>query len=370
MDMRLDPEQQMTRDLFTDFFARECPSTLLRELEEGDGHSPEVWHKLAALDGMALALPEDYDGLAGSFTELALLYEAMGRSLYPSPHLWTVVVAGELILRLGTPGQKADLLPRIAAGEMVVALALAEKDSDDPAAVQMVALHDANGFRLSGQKRFVEFAHVADTLLTVARTEAGVTLFLVPVDRKGVALSRQQEISSGQFYRVDLSDVEASAGEVLGSLGEGLEPLNDVLDRARVMLAARMVGGCQAVFDITLRYAKEREQFGQRLATLQSIAFRLAEMQTRIDGARLLLYQTAWQVDQDQSIGSEAAMLKALVSDFYRYVTSEAIQIHGGFGFTEEADPQLYYRRAAVDAVLLGSSSALRDRVADALDLF
>jgi alkylation response protein AidB-like acyl-CoA dehydrogenase len=370
MDMRLDAEQRMTRDLFADFFASECPSTMVRELEEGDGHSPEVWRKLADLDGMALRLPEDYDGLAGSFTELALLYEAMGRSLYPSPHLWTVVVAGELILRLGSQGQKADLLPKLGAGELVIALALAEKDSDEPAAVQTAALLGASGFRLSGQKTFVEFAHVADALLIVARAEAGVTLFLVPVDRKGIALSRQHEISGGQFYRVDLSDVEASAGEVLGSPGGALEPLNEVLDRARVMLAARMLGGCQAVFDLTLRYTKEREQFGQRLATFQNIAFRLAGVQTRIDGARLLLYRTAWQVDQELPMGSEAAMLKALVSDLYRYVTGEAIQIHGGFGFSEEADPQLYYRRAAVDAVLLGGATALRDRVADTLGLF
>jgi len=369
MDMRLNAEQRMTRDLFTDFFARECPSTMLRELEEGDGHSPEVWRKLADLDGMALGLPEEYDGLAGSFTELALFYEAMGRSLYPSPHLWTVVVAGELILRLGNNDQKASLLPKIAAGETVIALALAEKDTDEPAAAQTMAVHGADGFALSGQKTFVEFAHVAHALLIVARAEAGVTLFLVPAGRKGIALSRQHEISGGQFYRVDLNNVEASDGEVLGSPGGALEPLNEVLDRAGVMLAARMLGGCQAVFDLTLRYTKEREQFGQRLATFQNIAFRLAEVQTRIDGARLLLYQTAWQIDQELSMGSEAAMLKALVSDLYRYVTAEAIQIHGGFGFSEEADPQLYYRRAAVDAVLLGSSSALRDRVADTLGL-
>jgi alkylation response protein AidB-like acyl-CoA dehydrogenase len=279
-------------------------------------------------------------------------------------------VAGELILRLGSPEEKAGLLPKIAAGEMIIALALAEGGTDDPAAVQTVALDGTNGFRLSGQKRFVEFAHVADALLIVARAEAGVTLFLVPVDRGGIALARQREISGGQFYRVDLNDVAVPADEVLGSPGRALEPLNEVLDRARVMLAARMVGGCQAVFDLTLRYAKEREQFGQRVATFESIAFRLAEMQARIDGARLLLYKTAWQVDQGLPMVSEAAMLKALVSDLYRHVTGEAIQLHGGFGFAEEADPQLYYRRAAVDAVLLGSASALRDRVADALGLF
>jgi alkylation response protein AidB-like acyl-CoA dehydrogenase len=358
----LDVEQQMTYEVFADFFAKECPSTLLRDLEAGEGHSPEVWRKLAAMDGMALTLPETYQGLAGTFTELVLLYEAMGRSLYPSPHLWTVVVAAELILRLGNDKQRTEYLPGIASGAKILTLALAEKGSDDPASVEVMALPDADGFRLNGGKSFVEFAHVADTLLTVTRTEAGVTLFLIPTGRQGITLTRQHEISGGQFYRVRFDDVTINADEVLAPPGEALTTLNDTLDRARLALSARMLGGCQAAFDLTMRYAKEREQFGQRLATFQSIAFRLAEMQTRIDGSRLLLYRTAWQLDQGLPIGSEAALLKALVSDLYQHVTGEAIQIHGGFGFSEEADPQLYYRRAALEAVLLGSAVALRDR--------
>jgi alkylation response protein AidB-like acyl-CoA dehydrogenase len=375
MDMRLDEEQRMTLDAFTDFFANECPSTLIRELETGSGHSPEIWRKLAAMDGMALNLPEAYDGLEGTFIDMALVYEAMGRSLYPSPHLWTVVVAAELILRLGNIVQKANLLPKIAAGEAILALAMAEKDTDDPAAVQTTVISQAeatsegNGFYLNGRKRFVEFAHLADDLLVVARTEQGVTLFLVPTDREGIVLTRQSDLGGGQFYGVDFKNVTVAAGEVLGQVGGGLAPLNAALDRARVALAARMLGGCQAVFDLTLRYTKEREQFGQRIATFQHIAFRLAEMHTRIDGARLLLYQTAWQIDQARPIATQAAMLKALVSDLYRHVTDEAVQIHGGFGFIEEADPQLYYRRAAVDAVLLGTATTLRDRLANNLGL-
>lgn len=369
MDMRLDEEQRMTLDAFTDFFANECPSTLIRELETGNSHSPEIWRKLAAMDGMALNLPETYDGLEGTFTDMVLVYEAMGRSLYPSPHLWTVVVAAELILCLGNEAQKANLLPKIAAGEAILALAMTEKETDDPAAVQAAANSEGNGFYLNGRKRFVEFAHLADDLLVVARTEQGVTLFLVPTDREGIVLTRQSELGGGQFYGVDFNNVAVAAGEVLGQVGGGLAPLNAALDRARVALAARMLGGCQAVFDLTLRYTKEREQFGQRIATFQHIAFRLAEMHARIDGARLLLYQTAWQIDQARPIATQAAMLKALVSDLYRHVTDEAVQIHGGFGFTEEADPQLYYRRAAVDAVLLGTATTLRDRLANDLGL-
>ena len=369
MDMRLDEEQRMTQNVFTDFFANECPSTLIRELQAGDGHSPGVWRKLAAMDGMALCLPWAYGGLEATFTDLVLLYEAMGRSLYPSPHLWTVVVAGELIQRLGSESQKSDLLPKIAAGETVITVALAEKGSDDPAAVRAVATASADGFRLSGQKHFVEFAHVADTLLTVARCDAGLTLLLVPADREGITLSRQDEISGGQFYRLNLDDVAVAIDEVISPVGRALGPLNDILDRARVALAARMVGSSQGVLDLTLRYGKEREQFGQRIATFQHIAFRLAEMQARIDGARLLLYRTAWQVDEGQPIATSAAMLKALVSDLYRHVAGESIQIHGGFGFSEEADPQLYYRDAAVGAAILGTATALRDRVAEGIGL-
>jgi len=367
MDMRLDDVQRMTRDVFTDFFAHECPGALLRELEAGAGHAPRVWRKLAELGGMALTLPAAYDGLEGTFTDMVLLYEAMGRSLYPSPHLWTVVVAAELILRLGSAAQKTGLLPRIAAGEMILTLALVEKETDDPAAVQTTAVSDGDEFRLCGQKRFVEFAPLSDVLLVVARAGQGVALFLAPANREGMTLTRQNEIGGGQFYRVDLNGVAVAAGEALGAVGEGLEALNAVLDRARVALAARMLGGCQAVLDLTLRYAKEREQFGQRIAAFQHIAFRLAEMHTRIDGARLLLYKTAWQIDQGQPIACQAALLKALVGDLYRHVTTESIQIHGGFGFTEEAAPQLYYRRAALEAVLLGDALTLRDRVADCL---
>jgi alkylation response protein AidB-like acyl-CoA dehydrogenase len=369
MDMRLDDAQRMTRNVFSDFFATECPGARLRELEAGPGHAPQVWRKLAELGGMALNLPAAFDGLEGAFTDMVLMYEAMGRSLYPSPHLWTVVVAAELIVRLGNAAQKADLLPRIAAGEMILTLALAEKETDDPAAARTTAVPDGDGFRLHGQKRFVEFAPLADVVLVVARAGQGVTLFLVPANREGLTLTRQNEISGGQFYRVDLNGVAVAAGEVLGVAGEGLEALNAVLDRARVALAARMLGGCQAVLDLTLRYAQEREQFGQRIAAFQDIAFRLAEMHTRIDGARLLLYKTAWQVDQGQPTACEAALLKALVGDLYRHVTSESIQIHGGFGFTEEAAPQLYYRRAALEAVLLGDALTLWDRVADRLSL-
>jgi alkylation response protein AidB-like acyl-CoA dehydrogenase len=369
MDMRFDEEQQMMQEAFTDFFTSECPSSLVRQLEEGSGHSPEIWSKLANIGGMSINLPEDFGGLGGTFMNTVLLYEAMGRNLYPSPHLWTVVVAADLILRLGTEEQKSALLSKIAGGELLVTLALTEKEKDNPKDFVVEMRPDGDCFLLSGQKHFVEFAAHADYILVVSRSESGISLGLIPSDRKGISWIRQDEIGKRQFYRVDLKDVIVNKDEMLGPENDVLDILNTTLDRARVALAARMLGGCQAAFDLTLKYSKEREQFGQRIAMFQNISFRLAEMQTRIDGARLLLYRTAWLVDQNAPFSAEAAMVKALVGDLSRHVTAEAMQIHGGFGITEEADPQLYYRNTAVDAVLLGSAFQLRDIVADTLDI-
>jgi len=369
MDMRFDEEQRMMQETFTDFFANECPSSLVRQLEEEGGHSAQVWSKLAGMGGMSINLPEDFGGLDGTFMNTVLLYEAMGRSLYPSPHLWTVVVAAELILRLGTDDQKSSLLPKIVSGELIIALALTEKGKDDPNEFQVALKPEGDVFLLNVQKHFVEFAAHADYILVVARSESGISISLIPSDRQGITWTKQDEIGKRQFYRVDMKDVTVNSDEILGQEKGALDILKEILDRARVTLAARMLGGCQAVLDLTLKYAKERVQFGQRIAMFQNISFRLAEMQTRIDGARLLLYRTAWLIDQKIPFSAEAAMVKALLGDLSRHVTAESIQIHGGFGITEEADPQLYFRNTAVDAVLLGSAFQLREDVAESLGL-
>ncbi len=365
MDIRLDEQQKLLQSTFTRFFAERCSLDHVRELEAGAGHDPALWANLADLGALGLLVPEAYGGLGGSFAEATLLSELIGGALYPSPFLWTCVVAPYLIERLGATSVQAHWLPRIAGGTALIALA--DDRASDPVAIPLQAERDGAGWRLHGSARFVEYARHADALLLAVDLAERTALFLITLDRQGVTIERRSEISGGQFFRVAFDGVVLHPDELLGD-DAGLL-LEQALDRARVLLAARMVGSAQRVFDLTLRYTGERSQFGQPLLRFQALNFRLAALLTRIDGARLLVYHAAWLIDQGQEYAPVALFAKAQAAEIYREMAAEAIQLHGGFGFTAEANPQLFYRRAAADAMLLGNSTTLRERIAGYLDL-
>ena len=365
MDLSLTDEQKLLQSTLARFFAERCPLERVRELEQGDGHDPKLWAGLANLGALGLLVPDAHGGLDGSFVEVALVCEAIGGALCPGPFLWTCVVAPYLIERLGDDATAAAWLPRIAAGRALLALLFDDESSDGPSSMRATAAD--GGYRLSGERSFVEYARHADALLVAAAAPDGIGLFVIPRDRAGLAITRRQEISGGQLYRVVCDDVQAAAGERLG--GDAGAALEQALDRARVALAARMVGAAQRAFDLTLRYMRERTQFGQPLLRFQALHFRLAALLTRIDAARLLAYRAAWLIDRGEPFDQAALGAAIQASEIYREMAAEAIQLHGGFGFTAEANPQLFYRRAAVDAMLLGTATALRERVARGLGL-
>jgi alkylation response protein AidB-like acyl-CoA dehydrogenase len=365
MDIRLDDEQKLLQSTFSRFFAERCSLDRVRELEAGAGHDPALWASLAGLGALGMLVPEGHGGLGGSFADLALLCEAIGGALYPSPFLWSCVIAPFLIERLGDASIQAVWLPRIAVGTAIIALA--DDAASDPAAARIQATRAADGFQLQGEARFVEYARHADALLLVAELSGQPALFLLPPDRAGVMIERRSEISGGQFFRVICDNVLVDMRELLGV--DAALPLEQALDRGRVALAARMVGAAQRAFDLTLRYTRERSQFGQPLLRFQALNFRLAALLTRIDAARLLAHHAAWLIDQRQEFAHAALFAKAQAAEVYREMAAEAIQLHGGFGFTAEANPQLFYRRAASDAMLLGTATALRERLAGYLNL-
>jgi alkylation response protein AidB-like acyl-CoA dehydrogenase len=360
MDIRLDEQQTLLQSTFTRFFAERCLLERVRELEAGSGHDPALWASLADLGALGLLVPEAHGGLGGTFVEATLLSEVIGGALYPSPFLWTCVVAPYLIERLGDAPTLTAWLPRIANGSAIIALA--DDRASDPSAPPLQAVRDGAGWRLYGEARFVEYARHADALLVAADLSGRTALFLIAPGRDDIILERRSEISGGQFFRVAFDGLVLRADELLD--GDAGLLLEQALDRARVLLAARMVGAAQRGFDLTLRYTRERSQFGQPLLRFQALNFRLAALLTRIDGARLLAYHAAWLIDQGQEFAHAALFAKAQAAEVYREMAAEAIQLHGGFGFTAEASPQLFYRRAAVDAMLLGNATALRERIA------
>jgi alkylation response protein AidB-like acyl-CoA dehydrogenase len=365
MDIRLDEQQRLLQSTFARLFAERCSLDHVRELEAGAGHDPALWASLADLGALGLLIPEAHGGLGGAFAEAALLAEAIGGALYPSPFLWTCAAASFLIERLGDSAVQAAWLPRIADGTAIIALA--DDQASDPAMPALQALPEGIGWRLHGVASFVEYAGHADALLVAAELDTRTALFLIAPARPGLAIERRSEISGGQFFHVVCDHVVLHAADLLSDDAGAL--LEQALDRARVLLAARMVGAAQRVFDLTLAYMRERSQFGQPLLRFQALNFRLAALLTRIDGARLLAAHAAWLIDQGQEFAQAALFAKAQAAEIYRQMAAEAIQLHGGFGFTAEASPQLFYRRAASDAMLLGTTTALRERIAGYLGL-
>jgi len=365
MDLDFTEEQVMFRTMARDFMTKECPSTLVRELEESDeGYSLDLWRKIAELGWLGLTFPEKYGGIAGNSLDLAILYDEMGRALFPSPHLPVVVLGGHTILECGSEEQKREFLHRIASGELLLSLALTEAIfSREPVAITTRATAQGDDYSINGAKLFVPNANIADYLVCVARTgdgqapEEGITLFLVDAHSPGIActlLKTTSEIGHDKQCEVIFQDVKVPKKNILGGLNQGWAPLARVINQATVALCAEMVGGALAVLDMSVEYSKERVAFGRPIGSFQALQHKMANMLVEVDGAWLLTYQAAWMLAEGLPCAKQVAMAKAWTSNAYRRVTADAIQIHGGYGYCSEVDTTLYYRRAKATEFTLG----------------
>jgi alkylation response protein AidB-like acyl-CoA dehydrogenase len=377
MDVTLNEDQEHFKKTFQDFLEAECPSTLLRDLEESEeGYSKELWDKMAELGWMGLGLPEEYGGVVDDFAVLMLLYEEIGRTLMPSPHFTTVALCGRTIAKCGSEDQKKDLIEKIAAGQMTMSLALLEESCTyNPADIKTEARAEGDDYILNGRKLFVPYANTADCLLVAARTADGgaegdgITLLMVDPGESGVGISPLQIISNEKVFEVVLENVKVPKANVVGAEGGGWSPLAQTLDEAKVLLCAEMVGGSQKAVDMAVEYAKERVQFGRPIGSFQANSFRLADFQTEVDGGRLLTYEAGWKISEGLPALKEIAMAKGYMSDLYKKVAHGCLQVHGGYGFMEEFDIQLYFRKAKACEALLGGADEHREIVAQQMDL-
>jgi alkylation response protein AidB-like acyl-CoA dehydrogenase len=323
---------------------------------DGDVARRETWRALVGSGLVRLTLPIPAGGLGQGLGEGIIASEEMGRFLVRSPHLETVTVA-ELIAEAGPGSPHWPLLESIQRGHCVVTLPLGGPD-----AAPMTA---ENG-RLSGTVDLVRFAATADVLVVRVSRPAGDTLELVPTGGPGIELRRHDDMSGGDLCRVTLTGVEPGAPAPLCAAGSPL--VAAAMTRARTRHAAHLLGTAQGAFDLTLRYTKQRQQFGQRIAAFQHIAFRLSALAARLEAARLLVQQAAWLSDRaDRSSEGRSLAALALVADLARDVTAESLQLYGAAGLTETAEAQRYYRRAAVDGLLFGTGGQLRAAALGAL---
>ncbi len=362
MDLGLSEIQQMLKSSAQEFLSQECPLTLVREMEEDSkGYTDALWRQIVGLGWTGVAFPERYGGTGGSFLDLAVLLEEMGRALTPGPFFSTVVLGGLTVLDAGNDEQKEDILSKICGGQMLMTLALTEPSGSYEAwGVETTASHQGDDYLLNGTKLFVPDAHVADLILVVARTASGpdpaqgVTLFLVPADTQGLTITPLSTIASDKQFEVVLDHVSVSANGALGPVDGGWPVVERALQRAVSAKCLEMLGGADAVLDMTVEYAKQRTQFGRPVGSFQAVQHHCSNMATDVEGSRHIAYQAAWRISEGLPAQREVAMAKAWVSGAYQRVCSTAHQCHGAIGFTKEHNLQLYTRRAKVQELSYG----------------
>ncbi len=368
MDFGFSEEQELLRKSAADFLNKECPMTYVRQMMEDErGYSDELWNKMAELGWMGLIFPEEFGGAGLNMADLVVILEEMGRVVLPGPFFSTVCLGGLAILEAGTAEQKQQLLPGIVSGKTKATLAVLEENARwDEKGIKLSARKGKKGYRLNGTKLFVPDAHVADVLVCAARTSGGASLFLIDRQQAGVSTTLLKTMDqTRKLCEVRLVKVQVGAEAILGTPGKGWDALSRILDRGKVALCAEMCGGARKVLDMTVDYAKVREQFGRPIGSFQAIQHKCANMLVQVESAKSAMYYAAWAVANDvPDAALAAAMAKAYCSDAYRQVTAEGIQVHGGIGFTWEHDLHLYFKRAKGSEVTFGDATWNRELVA------
>ena len=348
MDLEFSEEQQLIKDMTRSMLAEHSSVDVVREVEDDPkGYPDELWKQMGELGLLGVLIPESYGGGGQSLLEAALIYEEIGRAMAPTPHFVSAVMSAGILLAAGSEDQQGEWLPRIASGDAILTPAWLEPDRGyGPVGVQLEARADGDDFLLAGVKRHVHFASSAARMIVLARTSAGVDLFLVDPGATGVALQQQLSQSSDCQYRVEFSDVRVSAADRIGPAGSGWATWNDLMHQGIILLAAQAIGGAERALEETVEYAKTRKQFDKPLGAFQAIAHYLADCSTTVEGGRVLVYEAAWNHAQGRSVSRLAPMAKLFCCETYRETTRQCEQVWGGVGFTIEYDIQLFFRRA------------------------
>jgi alkylation response protein AidB-like acyl-CoA dehydrogenase len=361
-------EQEQFRSAIRRFVSDRSPTTEVRRLmATAEGYDPAVWRQMSAeLALPGIHVPEEYGGAGFGIVELCIAMEEFGRALLCAPYFSTAVLAANAILNAGTQEQKSSLLPPLARGERLAALAIAEPHGDwSPRAIELTATQDAEGFRLDGTKSFVVDGHVAELLIVAARLpgtagDEGLALLTLEANSQGVERRQLEAMDpTRKLARIEFSGARAA---LLGTLAGGAAALSRTLDQAAIALANEMVGGAQTMLDFAVSYAKLRVQFGRTIGSFQAIKHKLADMLLEVELAKSAAYYAAQAASVDDPEWSALASLaKAAASESYLHTAAECIQIHGGIGFTWDNDTHLWFKRAKSSEVFLGQPSYHRE---------
>jgi alkylation response protein AidB-like acyl-CoA dehydrogenase len=370
MDFEVTPEEQELVEAVRSVLAQECPTALVRDVVENGSVPEQPWKSARELGWTAIDLPESLGGLGLGFTALGLVVEQHGGCIAPGPFLASVTQFLPLLLEAGTPDQLERFASPAGAGEVRGALGIDHgRAPQHQIGESLRARRDGDAWVLSGERFYVLDGDVADQIAVAARVDEGdgVGLFVVPQGaaetQRVVAADASRPVAHLRF-----DDVGVDPDRVLGAPGASARALSRALERATVAAALECVGACQTLLEMTLEHARNRRQFDQPIGAFQAIQHKCADMFVQVEKARATGYFAMMALAEDDPRRALAAsMAKAAASDCQRLVCQEAIQIHGGMGYTWESDVQLFVKRAKTLEALFATGEAHRRRIAELL---
>lgn len=387
MTMILNDEQKQLKENANRFIQTQSPVSELRKLRDEKnelGYSQSVWEEMINLGWPSILIPEENGGLGLTVDYLGPILEECGRTLTASPLLSTALVGVTALKLSGNENQQAELLPKIASGELLTALAIEETARHNPNAVSTSATAKGDSFEISGRKQFVADGHIAQYLIVSAKTGSAsddISLFLIDTKQSGVSIQRTIMVDSRNSAIVTLDKVDVSSANLIGEINQGSNLLELILDFARVGLAAEMLGSAQEAFERTVNYLKEREQFGVVIGSFQALKHRAAKMFCEIELCKSVVAeglailseaekQDLTQLDESTrtEIAKIASICQAQLCETIEEVSNEGVQLHGGIGMTDEHEIGFFMKRARVAQQLFGDLSFHRDRFAQLND--
>jgi alkylation response protein AidB-like acyl-CoA dehydrogenase len=364
MDFRYNTEQLDFRDSMRAFLGEAAPLSWVREVAGVHGHDERLWERLCReLELPGLAVPTEYGGVGGTAVESAIVFEEFGRALTPVP-LAGHAFAVQAVLSMGNEEQRQRLLPGLLNGERIAAFAATGPRATDPASATVSATQDDGRTVLDGVSTPVLHGHIAGLFVIAARADEAVGLYVVGADAPGVSVERLPSFDvTRPVARVTLRQ---AAAEPLDAAPDQFER---VLDIARVLLAAEMLGGAEACLTLSVEYSCSRKQFDRAIGMFQAVKHMCADMAIEIDATRVAVMFAAMSAGDPAELAIAAPLVKAQAADTFTLCAGTATQVHGGIAFTWEHDLHLYLRRAKTTEALFGSSTQHRALLADRVGL-
>lgn len=380
MEYVITEEQDLLVTTVRNFFHRECPAEVVRDLEERQVFPHDLYRRFAALGMTGMHFPPKYGGAGRSWVDLFLVATEVAKvsgSVYMAL-LYTPVIGGEALLAAGTEAQKQNYLPQIVAGELMIAFSLTEAGAgSDATAIRTMARREGDQYVLSGTKMFATTADVAHRIIVVTRTapdtppQNAFTLFLVDSKSPGIQIRPIRKLGhhAVQTCEILFDNVLVPATDVLGEHNRGWQAARAILDAERIWAGATGLGAATAAFELALEYSKQRHQFGRPICSFEAIAHMLAEMHVEIEATRQLALLAAWRKDRGLPCSKEASMAKYYAAETARWVATQGMQILGGYGYTMDYDMQRYYRESKLMEVAGGSTEIQKNIIAAHLGL-